>query len=211
MAGDQCGLEQNMSQRPPSATDCAFSPHRSAVVRDGCKAGEGGGLFTGDLAKFRHFCDQHSACYRPNSANRAQDSGGVRHAWIGGDGGFNLGFQVGDLHAKQGFQFTVHTLKRIASAILLARLCLGKKVLAQLDKLPAFCAQGSEKAQFFMWQLPPGIRAQIQKPGNQLCIDPVGLGPRSPTAGQSLDCLLKSDVVVKTLRQHRISALIFDG
>ena len=51
VAGDEGGLEYDMSQQTPAATDSALAAHGAAVMCNGCKAGEGGGLFTGDLSE----------------------------------------------------------------------------------------------------------------------------------------------------------------
>lgn len=72
VAGDEGGLEYDMSQQTPAATDSALAAHGAAVMCNGCKAGEGGGLFTGDLSEFRHFRDQHGAGDRADPDQQMQ-------------------------------------------------------------------------------------------------------------------------------------------
>ena len=94
----------------------------------------------------------------------------------------NLFLQGGNLRLKQGFQLAVHTCEGITSAVLPACLCLGQEAFSHLYDLPAFGAQGSEKAKLFMGQLPPGIRTKGQKTGDQFGIYTVGLGACAPLA-----------------------------
>lgn len=103
-SGSDC---DNWRQAPPGtehdatpAADGTFVAHCTAVMGDWRKPCQSSGLFARDLADLGKFRDQHPACYRAIPFDRTKEAGSVRNARIGCDGGLDLGFQIGDLHAK---------------------------------------------------------------------------------------------------------------
>jgi len=83
MACDESGLEQEMTQLSPPAANAASATQGAAITGDRRKPGQGGGLFTGDLAKFRELRNQRCAGHRADSWHRAQDMGDFGQRGIG--------------------------------------------------------------------------------------------------------------------------------
>ena len=111
-ACDEGCLEHHMPEQASSATNGAFAAAGAAVMGNGCKAREGGGLFARYLAKLRHFSDQHGAGDRADAGGRAETVSCHTQVFICGYGLLDLRLQLCDLAIQQGSEVSVICARR---------------------------------------------------------------------------------------------------
>jgi len=188
MAGDEGGLEHDVSSCASSSSDNAFAALRAAVMCHWCEAGEGRSVLTFDLSRFGHLSDKHGAGDGADTANGPQDFRGPGKSIVWADGLRDLRFQFCNLPSQKALQLVVHNSESISVSRFLMRFDLSEASFARLYKLPALRHQGSEMAYLFMWQGAPRLWPESHEARNKFRVDLVRFGPCSSAGSESLDC-----------------------
>ena len=179
MSGNQCRLEHNVPHSPTPSRDGPFSAEGSAVIGDRSQACERGRLHTADHTELGHLGDQDCAGYGTDPRDRAQNAGGLCQILIAGYHRTDRVFEFPYPQVETGFEIGVDVVERLSRAKFLVRADLGQQALAHLDQLGSLRGQRSENPQLFGRKAAPCIGPEGQEASDELCIDPVGLGPRA--------------------------------
>ncbi len=94
--GGKGGHVQGASQVGSSASDVARAVVLAAVVGDGGKADDHGGLFGGERAEFDEADDEGDSGCDPDAGDGGEDSEAAGKERIGGDQALDFGLEIGD-------------------------------------------------------------------------------------------------------------------
>ena len=133
MAGDEGGLEHDVSSCASSSSDSAFAALRAAVMCHWCEAGEGRSVLTFDLSRFGHLSDKHGAGDGADTANGPQDFRGPGKSIVWADGLRDLRFQFCNLPSQKALQLVVHNSESISVSRFLMRFDLSQASFVRLD------------------------------------------------------------------------------
>lgn len=180
-----------MPQRTAPTGDGSFSTKSSAVMCDGRQSSERGGLFASDGADLGHFGDQHRAGNRADPRDGAEDGDRLGQVIVARDRPGDPVFQFLYQAVDPLLQFAVETLEHRSGPQFLVRPDLGQKPFAHLDQLGPLRRQCFEKTQLFCGKAAACFGPEGEEAGDELRINPVGLGARTTALGKRLDLCVR--------------------